>query len=45
MVALAIAGEPRFVLERASCDAPGPSYTIDTVRELLPREPGRRWFL
>jgi nicotinate-nucleotide adenylyltransferase len=34
MVALAIAGEPRFRLERCELNRGGPSYTIDTVREL-----------
>lgn len=34
MVALAIAGEPRFRLERCELNRRGPSYTIDTVREL-----------
>lgn len=45
MVRLAIAGEPRFVLERCELERSGPSYTIDTVRELQAREPGARWFL
>ncbi|HTC24129.1 MAG TPA: nicotinate-nucleotide adenylyltransferase [Gemmatimonadales bacterium] len=39
MVALAIAGETRFALERAELDRPGPSYTVDTLRELRAREP------
>lgn len=45
MVRLAIAGEPRFVLARCELERSGPSYTIDTVRELQAREPGARWFL
>ncbi|MGE5117237.1 MAG: nicotinate-nucleotide adenylyltransferase [Betaproteobacteria bacterium] len=45
MVELAIAGEPRFVLERSELERPGPSYTLDTVRELRSREPGNEWFL
>ncbi|HEX5634338.1 MAG TPA: nicotinate-nucleotide adenylyltransferase [Gemmatimonadales bacterium] len=40
MVALAIAGEPRFRLERAEVERPGPSYTVDTLRALRAREPG-----
>lgn len=40
MVALAIAEEPRFVLERAELDRPAPSYTVDTLRALKAREPG-----
>lgn len=34
MVELALAGEPRFRLERCELRRAGPSYTIDTVREL-----------
>lgn len=45
MVARAIAGEPRFVLERCELDRAGPSYTIDTVLELSAREPGTQWWL
>ncbi len=40
MVALAIAGEPRFALERVELDRGGPSYTVDTLRTLTAREPG-----
>lgn len=45
MVQLAIADEPRFVLERCELDREGPSYTLDTVVELQAREPGAEWFL
>jgi nicotinate-nucleotide adenylyltransferase len=45
MVALAIAGEPRFALERLELDRPGPSYTVDTVRALRAREPAREFGL
>lgn len=45
MVREAIAGEPRFVLERCELERSGPSYTIDTVRALQAREPGAQWFL
>ncbi len=34
MVALAIAGEPRFVLDVCEIERPGPTYTIDTLRAL-----------
>lgn len=34
MVALAIAGEPRFVLDVHEIERPGPTYTIDTLRAL-----------
>ena len=40
MVALAIAGEPRFALERIELERAGPSYTVDTLRALRAREPG-----
>jgi nicotinate-nucleotide adenylyltransferase len=45
MLRLALVGEPRFVLERCELERSGPSYTIDTVRELQAREPGAAWFL
>ena len=44
MVMAAIAGEPRFVLEACELWRSGPSYTIDTVRELQDAEPAD-WFL
>ena len=34
MVELAIAGEERFVLNTSEVERQGPSYTVDTVREL-----------
>ncbi len=45
MLRLAIEGEPRFVLDRIELERSGPSYTIDTVRELAAREPGSEWLL
>jgi nicotinate-nucleotide adenylyltransferase len=52
MVALAIAGEPRFRLERCELDRAGPSLMIETVEQLQadacaerPGEPPVRWFL
>jgi nicotinate-nucleotide adenylyltransferase len=45
MVALAIEDEPRFRLERAELDRPGPSYTVDTLRLLTAREPQHRFTL
>ena len=45
MVRLAIDGDSRFVLSRCELERPGPSYTIDTVRELQAGEPSARWFL
>jgi nicotinate-nucleotide adenylyltransferase len=34
MVELAIAGEPPFVLDRRELARPGPSYTVETLRQL-----------
>jgi nicotinate-nucleotide adenylyltransferase len=34
MIELAIAGEPRFVVDRRELDRPGPSFTVDTLRDL-----------
>jgi nicotinate-nucleotide adenylyltransferase len=45
MVRLAIAGEPRFVLDRIELRRRGVSYTLDTVRELAAAEPGTEWVL
>ncbi len=46
MVALAIEDEPRFVLERCELERQGPSYMIDTVRELKAAHPSPAlWFL
>lgn len=45
LVALAIAGEPRFTLERIELDRPGPSYTVETLRALAAREPDQRFAL
>jgi nicotinate-nucleotide adenylyltransferase len=45
MVREAIAHEPRFVLERTEVDRRGPSFTLDTVRELAAARPGTQWVL
>jgi len=45
MVQLAIEGEPRFRLERNELDRAGPSYMIDSVRELQSRTSDAQWFL
>ncbi len=45
MVKLAIAHEPRFVLDRTELQREGPSYTLDTVQALAARHPGTQWFL
>jgi nicotinate-nucleotide adenylyltransferase len=38
-------GEPRFSIDARELDRVGPSYTVDTLRELLAEQPGRRWWL
>ncbi len=45
MVRLAIEGEPHFALERCELRREGPSYTLDTVRELQAALPGHEWVL
>ena len=45
MVRLAIADEPRFVLDPIELRRDGPTFTLDTVRELVAGEPGNTWFL
>ena len=45
MLRLAIEGEPRFTLERCELERPGPSYTLDTVRELQAGQSDAQWFL
>ena len=45
MVNLAIADEPRFKLEPCELRRRGPSFTLDTVRELQAARPGQQWFL
>ena len=45
MVEAAIAGEPAFRLERSELTREGPSYTVDTLRALAARDPGRELVL
>lgn len=45
MVELAIADEPRFVLDRCEIERSGASYTYDTVRDLQAAHPGNAWVL
>jgi nicotinate-nucleotide adenylyltransferase len=45
MVRLAIAGEPRFLLDRIELRRRGVTFTLDTVRELAAAEPGNQWVL
>ncbi len=45
MVRLAMAGEPRFVLDRIEIERAGLSFTLDTVRALAAAHPGTDWVL
>jgi len=45
MVALSIAGERGFALERCEVERAGPSYTLQTVRELQQRDGAAQWVL
>jgi nicotinate-nucleotide adenylyltransferase len=45
MVRLALAGEPRFVLDRSELVREGPSYTLDTVKALHAEQPQADLFL
>jgi nicotinate-nucleotide adenylyltransferase len=45
MLVLAVAGNPRFSVERIELDLPAPSYTVRTLRALAEREPGNRFAL
>jgi nicotinate-nucleotide adenylyltransferase len=45
MVRAAIAGDPRFAADDLELRRTGPSYTVDTLRELRAREPGAELFL
>lgn len=45
MVELAIAGAPGFRIHGGELDRVGPSFTVDTLRELSAAEPGTEWVL
>ena len=45
MLRLATAGESRFSIDLRELDRAGPSYTVDTLRELHAEQPGTRWWL
>ncbi len=45
MLRLALAGEPRFLIDARELERSGRTYTLDTVRELCAAEPGTAWFL
>jgi nicotinate-nucleotide adenylyltransferase len=45
MLRLAVTGSPGFAVEAAELGRPGPSYTVDTLRELRAREPATEFVL
>ena len=45
MLELAVAGHAGFAVDALELGRPGPSYTVDTLRELGARRPGERWVL
>jgi nicotinate-nucleotide adenylyltransferase len=45
MLALAVADNPRFRVERIELELPAPSYTVRTLRALAARERGNRFTL
>lgn len=45
MVQAAVAGDPRFELDETELRRSGPSYTVDTLRELRERHPESALFL
>ena len=45
MLRLLITGEPRFSIDPRELDRAGPSYTVDTLRQLHAEQPGTRWWL
>ena len=45
MLAALLQGEPGTVIDPRELQRAGPTYTIDTVRELQTGEPSARWFL
>src|SRR5436189_4304841 len=44
MTVIATASNPRFSVSRADVDRPGPTYTIDTLRELAEERSGTELF-
>jgi len=45
MLAALLHAEPRCVIDARELHRDGPTYTIDTVRELQAEQPGADWFL
>lgn len=45
MLRLMTAAEPRFEVDERELRRAGPSYTVETLRELHAQQPGTRWWL
>jgi len=45
MLRLLVADEPRFSIDERELHRGGPSYTVETLRELCAEAPGTRWWL
>ncbi len=45
MLRLLVADEPRFHIDERELHRAGPSYTVETLRELHAEHPGTRWWL
>ena len=45
MVELAITGLPAYRVSRIELDRPGPSYTVETLRQLARQEPAAAWYV
>jgi len=44
MTVIATASNPRFSVSRVDIDRPGPTYTVDTLRDLRGQRPDAEWF-
>jgi nicotinate-nucleotide adenylyltransferase len=44
MTVIATASNPRFYVSRVDIDRPGPTYTIDTIRDLAAEQPEAEFF-
>ena len=44
MTVIATAANPRFSVSRVDIERPGPTYTVDTLRDLRSAEPDAEWF-
>jgi nicotinate-nucleotide adenylyltransferase len=44
MTVIATAANPRFSVSRVDVDRPGPTYTVDTLRDLRAQDPDAEWF-